>query len=60
MEDKTPTPSKQTDAKSEIPVAGAQPLGPMDLNAIRLDTTHTVLTPGYLESKIANVSENHA
>lgn len=32
----------------------ATPLTPLELNAIRLDTTHTVLTPDYLEKIKAN------
>lgn len=31
-------------------IQGAKPLTPLDLNNIKLDVQHTVLTPDYLEN----------
>lgn len=38
------------DDKTGLPVSSATPLTALELNAIRLDPNHTVLTPDYLEN----------
>lgn len=34
---------------TEVPVSSAQPMSPLELNDIRLDIHHTILTPDYLK-----------
>lgn len=45
--------NKDTDLKStqnqDVPVSSAEAMTPLELNAIRLDANHTVLTPELLE-----------
>ena len=42
----------------ENPVSSAKELSAMDLNNIKLDIKHTVLTPQYLEDLIKNQSSS--
>lgn len=44
---------------SELPVSSAVEMSPLQLNGIRLDVNHTILTPDYLEQiKAKNQTEN--
>lgn len=45
MNDNTP----RNIGSSELPVSSAVEMSPLQLNGIRLDVNHTILTPDYLE-----------
>lgn len=48
VNDSNNTPASGNGA-TDTPVPSASPVSPLELNAIRLDANHTVLTPDYLE-----------
>lgn len=57
MEPQTQT-SKQNDSAGnpDLAVKSATKLTPLDLNNIRLDVRHTILTPDYLEKLQDNIT----
>lgn len=47
----------QSPIQEKIP-GGAKKLSPLDLNAIKLDPKHTILTPEYLDNLVSHKETN--
>lgn len=45
---------RKSNNEAELPVSSAQPMTPLEMNAVRLDANRTVLTPDYLEKLKSN------